>query len=239
MPNKLHKIVLRACGELHVGHRLRLKYVLNAMNKFNLSDKHILDAGCGNGVYAEKLAVAWPSSRINAIDLSLDGIEDNLPKNITIAKKDLTALDIDSQYDLIYTVDVLEHIIDDKIVLANFFHALKQSGFLIIHVPLESQEFIPHRFLIKNRPTQEDHIRDGYNEIDLLNKIALAKFEIINKTYTFGWFGSLAWFLMKLYENNRLRYRILVHPLNLLLMQLDFWLPKRRAEGILIVAKKH
>jgi len=235
------KSVLRLSGELHIGHRLRQKYVLSTLRKLSLSDKRILDAGCGSGDYSLKLAEHFPTASIDAIDISIkDTAFKKSLQNLKFFQEDLTDFVSPSTYDLIYTVDVLEHIEEDSKVLSNFYASLKPNGLLLVHVPLIPQNFIPHRFLIHrfSITSADDHVREGYTTKELIEKLQIAGFHIQKTVNTFGWFGSLGWSLMKLLETSRLRYRLLLHPLNLLLMEIDYWLPKRRGEGILVLAQK-
>lgn len=233
--------ISRLCGELHIGQRLRQKYVLSTLRKLNLSGKRILDAGCGTGSYAFKLAEWFPTVFIDAVDIRIDrATSEKAPHNLKFLQKDLRDFVSPSTYDLIYSVDVLEHITDDTKVLSNLYVSLKPNGLFSIHVPLLSQNFTPHKFLVKHFPipSGSDHVREGCTPSELIKKLEEAGFSIQKTINTFGWFGSLAWCLMKIVENNRLRYRITLHPLNLLLMQIDYWLPNKKAEGILILAQK-
>ncbi len=147
---------------------------------------------------------------------------------------DLTTIDFKDAFDLIICVDVLEHIKDDYSIVKNFYRALKPGGFIIIHVPKFPRDFT---HLVKEYH-QDDHVRDGYTEEQLLTLLEDNGFKIIKIRKTFNYFGSLAWDIGHiLYNKNKIIF-LLVFPVLLLLSKLDALTFKNRGNGILILAQK-
>ena len=73
-------------------------------------------------------------------------------------------------FDLVYSSNVLEHILDDVKTLREIYSALNQGGTLFIYVPA-------HQFLYSQLDEQVGHLR-RYSKKDLQNKIASAGFQI-------------------------------------------------------------
>jgi SAM-dependent methyltransferase len=229
-------------GSLDIGNWLRQKHLLSVIHNLHLDGKSILDAGCGGG--ASILYLAKRHLRGSFVGLDYDGrriMEAELARNIlainnvVFRQEDLLKNLGENKYDLIYCVDVLEHISDDESVIENFFCALKSGGNLLIHSPLLSQRRFFSRF--KNW-TQADHIRGGYDLQSLVNMLKRHGFVVIYKKYTFGWAGALAW---ETYEICRCFGRIAqigCFPALALVAPLDLRLRNQKGNAILILSKK-
>ncbi len=75
-----------------------------------------------------------------------------------------SASEIDAQgvYDLIFSIDLLEHIIDDIGTLEGFRQALSPQGRLLLHLPRRHQDQQRVFSAFKNHIIS-DHVRDEYN----------------------------------------------------------------------------
>ena len=99
---------------LHDIQPIRIKYILEALNKKNLNNTKILDMGCGGGLVSEGL------SKIGATVTGIDFIKENInvakmhaKKNnlkINYFVKDFEKEKITSKYDVIIILEVLEHL---------------------------------------------------------------------------------------------------------------------------------
>jgi len=132
----------------HMGTWIRnLYFDFYLRRKINLSKiKKVFDAGCGKGTYANKLANLLNKSNITAVDIKYFSEWENYrQENLTFKKMDLRELKEKNFYDLIISIDSLEHITYNKKILRNFFNALKFSGFLYLAVPCEKnvKHFFP------------------------------------------------------------------------------------------------
>lgn len=215
----------------------------------------VLDAGTGFGQYAYFIASEFEHARIVAVDIKRNYLEDArrfveqtaVRDRIEFAEADLTDLHVDNSFDLILSVDVMEHIEDDRSVFRNFERVLNPGGFVLINTPsdqggsdvteLERESFI------------EEHVRPGYNRDELTGKLREAGFEITKATYTYGRYGSRAWRLlikwpMQMLARTRLAFGLLpiyyaaALPVGSALNALDLRDTNETGTGLLVVARK-
>lgn len=226
--------------EEHIGQLIRKNYVFRVFKQLDLDGKNILDAGCGSGDYLIFLAQDYPTSHIEGLDCDASkilAIKDKLfalrLKNASIFQGDLTNSFGKERYDFIYAIDVMEHIKDDQVALVNMFEALKSNGLLLIHVPLKNQRFyLRHSYI-----PESDHVRNGYSEKDLIQKIKFAGFSIIKKEYTFGFFGTVAWEVMKLTQNSNSFTKFFAKCLISLSSKIEILYHKSKGNCLLLLAR--
>ncbi len=121
---------------LHDIQPIRIKYILEALNKKNLNNIKILDVGCGGGLVSEGL------SKIGATVTGIDFIKENIKiakmhakKNnlkINYFVKDFEKEKITSKYDVIIILEVLEHLSNWEEFLKKIKLSLNKNGVLII-----------------------------------------------------------------------------------------------------------
>jgi 2-polyprenyl-3-methyl-5-hydroxy-6-metoxy-1,4-benzoquinol methylase len=102
----------------------------------------IYDAGSGFGQYSYFLAKQFPLSTIYGIDVKEEQIADCNQffralgfARCSFAVEDLTQIQHNEKFDVILSVDVMEHIQNDVTVFQNFYRALKKNGLLFINTP--------------------------------------------------------------------------------------------------------
>ena len=121
---------------LHDIQPIRIKYILEAINKKNLNKTTVLDIGCGGGLVSEGL------SKIGATVTGIDFIKENInvakihsKKNnlkINYFVKDFEKERITSKYDVIIILEVLEHLNNWEDFVKKIKLSLKKNGTLII-----------------------------------------------------------------------------------------------------------
>lgn len=131
---------------LHSMHKTRMLFILERIkNRFkNFSDlktifknKTVLDLGCGGGLLAESLC--QKEANVVAIDSSLDLIK---MANKRAEKKGLkidyqnitieTLIKKQLKFDIVISLEVIEHVEDYKKFLQDIFHVLKPKGLIIL-----------------------------------------------------------------------------------------------------------
>ena len=163
----------------------------------------VLDAGTGFGQYAWWLVDTFPNVTVTAVDVKDDYLRraraflDQTPHadRVTFERADLTQpLAYDADFDLALSVDVMEHIEDDRAVFRHVRAALRPGGSLVVNTPSDQggsgvtaegeESFIG------------EHVRDGYPLAELTEKLETAGLRVTETTYTYGPIGSAAWRLL-------------------------------------------
>jgi len=121
---------------LHKIRPIRVKYILDQMNKKKLKNLDILDLGCGGGLVSESL------SRLGANVTGIDFVKNNIEvakqhsnkKKLKINYKyaNIETLKIKKKYDLIIMYEILEHLDNWEYFLLNITENLKNEGILVI-----------------------------------------------------------------------------------------------------------
>lgn len=215
----------------------------------------ILDAGCGFGQYSWRMCKMNRKWKIKAVDIDNEHIADcqnffsraGLSERISFETLDLTKLSEKDLYELILSVDVMEHIEEDQAVLNNFYSALKKNGTLIISTPSDKGGSDVHGD--DDHSFIGEHVRDGYGVGDIREKLEKAGFRKVSAEYTYGVPGSVSWKLSMKYPIKMLNisylffiilpiWYLLFFPVSLLLNFLDVSLKHKEGTGLLVTATK-
>jgi SAM-dependent methyltransferase len=241
---------------------LRAWHVKKALKEFQASSPsgklNILDAGSGFGQYCYRISRMLPNAKILGVDVKQEQIDDcnnffqQIGKNelVTFTVADLTQYKAVGQYHLILSVDVMEHILEDEKVFANFSESLKPGGMLLISTPSDQggsdtdhhEEGDVHGFI-------EEHVRDGYNKEDIKTKLIKAGFSHVAVSYTYGKYGSVAWKLSMKYPIQLLGvsrifylvlpfYYLITFPFCAILNFIDVNRTNESGTGLLVTAYK-
>ena len=132
-------------------------------------DRAILDFGCGTGSFLRALKTAGHAN--------LAGVEPAPGLRAVWADLGLPAHTAwpDQQYDVIFMLDVLEHIADDRGTLAEVRRHLRPGGRFFLSVPA-------HPFLWSRHDEQNLHQR-RYTKRELVEKLRAAGFRIAKLSY--------------------------------------------------------
>ncbi len=228
---------------MHAGLWIRLAYFKHYF--FRYADakrmRNILDAGCGRGRYAALLARRLPKAHVTGYDLLSheEWTGYRLP-NLHFEVKDLHMMTDRAAFDAIVSVDSLEHIPDNKKILASFHQALRPGGVLYLAIPNESEEwhFFPKKWFAHFREWEEhEHIGEQYTLTDLSRIITSLGFRLEYARHTFTLWGALAWEIEFLLHHNMRRLYIVAMPLIKLLGIFDVYIPFGKGNN-LVIAKK-
>jgi 2-polyprenyl-3-methyl-5-hydroxy-6-metoxy-1,4-benzoquinol methylase len=159
----------------------------------------VLDAGSGFGQYTWRMSSKNRKWQIKGIDINAEDIAEcneffkktGRSNRVLFAQGDLAKLDEKNSYDLVITVDVMEHIAEDEKVFSNFSAALKKGGKLIVSTPSDMGGSDVHDH--DDTSFIDEHVRDGYAKEEISAKLTAAGFGNISVLYTYGNAGSLSW----------------------------------------------
>lgn len=237
------KIYIRIFGAPINGLRIRARRILPLVTS---NYKNIMDVGCGSGVFTFELAKRLPESTITGIDINHEIIDTNKKitekldlNNCSFEYADITEMNIKERFDLILTVDNLEHIEDDEDALKRFFNALTKKGEIIIHVPGYYRRWLFFGWSVNF--DVEGHFRPGYTKEQITEKVEKAGFKIIDSYYTYGWIETITNNISYLITKARMRNKILYSIIFPFLLFLSYFGKKSRpikGAGVLIKAKK-
>jgi SAM-dependent methyltransferase len=237
---------------------LRTWHVKKALRRIALrfpGDAMVLDAGSGFGQYTWRMSKMNSGWKIKAIDINSEQIEDckrffaksGMSDRVTFQTKDLTSLDELNIYNIILSVDVMEHIEEDIRVFQSFYNSLKDNGILLISTPSDKGGSDVHNDAEES--FIDEHVRDGYSIKDITDKLALAGFRNIEAVYTYGKPGNISWQLSMKYPIKMLNtsylffiilpfYYLIFFPVSLILNIFDLCLIHKTGTGLLVTARK-
>lgn len=237
---------------------LRTWHVKRALRRISSgykSEVNILDAGCGFGQYTWQMSRMNSKWKIKAVDIDSKHISDcssffakaGLTDRINFQTLDLTQLSDINHYDLILSVDVMEHIEEDEKVFENFFGSLREKGVLIISTPSDKGGSDVHNE--NDSSFIGEHVRDGYSRKDITEKLGRAGFREIEVSYTYGIPGTISWRLSMKYPIKMLNisylffliipfWYLIFLPISLLLNYLDLIIRHKEGTGLLVIARK-
>lgn len=231
--------------------RSGIRRILKGRANFSL-----LDAGSGMGQHAYQVAKSFPDAKVVGIEKDAGQVRDCNAfasktglKNLTFLQGDLADHKFDP-FDAILCCSVLEHIREDRTVLAGFHQALKEDGHLLIYVPTSEKRVLAslarkiHARLKKTGDQfPHEHVR-YYTPEELTRKLQETGFTIEERTITYGHYGRLAYDIVTNVQYNSLFkyifafYLFLVHPFVLVLMWADYLSNNKEGNGLLIIARK-
>jgi SAM-dependent methyltransferase len=237
---------------------LRTWHVKKALRKVAIEYRgkaSVLDAGSGFGQYTWRMSRIDKSWKIKAIDINSEQIDDcnsffgkaGLADRVKFESGDLTLLQDSDIYNLILSVDVMEHIEEDVLVFRNFFRALKINGILIISTPSDKGGSDVHND--DEESFIDEHVRDGYSIRDITEKLSIAGFRDIQAGYTYGKPGNISWRLSMKYPIKLLNisylffiilpfYYLVFFPVSIILNIFDLRLTHKTGTGLLVTARK-
>ncbi|MFA6981615.1 MAG: class I SAM-dependent methyltransferase [Patescibacteria group bacterium] len=175
-------------------HKGRLRLVDALIRKYTAGkDLKILEIGCGTGEITEYLQRYGEVIGLDFSDEAIRFCKQRKLKNIF--KRDITRLNVKEftdkygKFDLILTLDVMEHIREDAMVFEKIKQMMKENGIYISTMPA-------YKFLWSEHDESLHHVR-RYHSLEIRKKLESAGFKIIKKTYfVAAMFPVIAFFRM-------------------------------------------
>lgn len=139
--------------------------ILWALKKNCEGFQRFLEVGCGTGFVLEGIRRHYPNADLFGSEYFEEGLvyaRERVP-SATFRRLDARAMDENEFFDVIGVFDVLEHIEEDDIVIANLCRAMIPGGVLMITVP-------QHRWLWSATDEYACHVR-RYKRDELISKV--------------------------------------------------------------------
>ena len=156
--------------------RSRNAIILWALKKYFPDFESLMEVGCGTGFVLSSIARLFPDRRVMGSEIYSAGLihaANRLP-NIDLIQMDARRLPYESEFDVLAAFDVIEHILEDELVLSNFHRAIKPGGGVLVTVP-------QHPWLWSPIDEAAFHKR-RYSKKELHAKIEAAGFRILHST---------------------------------------------------------
>jgi ubiquinone/menaquinone biosynthesis C-methylase UbiE len=156
--------------------RARNAIILWALRKYFPGFQSLLEVGCGTGYVLSGIAQAFPQARIVGSEIYTAGLRfaaTRLP-SVELLQMDARKLPYEAEFDVVAAFDVIEHILEDELVLQNFHRAVKPGGGCLITVP-------QHQWLWSPVDVAAHHQR-RYSARELHTKVEAAGFRVVYST---------------------------------------------------------
>jgi len=162
--------------------------VFKLLTPYLRKDMHILDFGCGQGAFAQRLIDA--GIKVDGCDIDTNQIKARVNRKISLDlnKKDLKE-SIAGKYDLIIAMEIIEHLENPWKYLADCMELLKDDGIIVLSTPNISS--FPSRLRFFMRGTliafERPDLKHGHitplSFVQLENMFDHFKLEILKKGY--------------------------------------------------------
>ncbi len=201
------------------------------------------------------LSNKFPVAHITGLDIKQEQVDDcnsffssiGRRDRVSFEYADLTTLDASEAYDLILSVDVMEHIEEDRAVFGHLYKGLKPGGVLLISTPSDQGGSDVHHD--QEESFIDEHVRDGYGVTEIEEKLQEAGFSDIAIKYTYGKPGSISWKLSMKYpillvNESKLFllllpfYYLIIYPICFILNFADVRQTHKTGTGLIVRCKK-
>ena len=129
-------------GKMYFG---RIKEILRIFSNLKKEFNDILDIGGGMGLFSLNFKLNFPKSKISILDKTIIAeIQESITSKRKYGIEECIQGDIEKKtpydnetFDLIFALDILEHVNDPSIALDEILRILKKKGLIFISVPIE------------------------------------------------------------------------------------------------------
>jgi len=137
----------------HFWFRARNALIQWALGKYFPNAESFFEIGCGTGYVLAGIRENFPRMRLVGSDIFTDGLvfaKARLP-GVELYQMDARRIFLECEFDVVGAFDVLEHLVEDEIALAQMFNAARPGGGLLVTVPQQrylwsaSDQFAMHQ----------------------------------------------------------------------------------------------
>jgi SAM-dependent methyltransferase len=240
------RIYVKLLGAPILGLRVRARTILPFLDQIP-EPRRIADAGCGRGMITLACARRFPTAEVLGVDLDEDQNRVNSEiakragfKNVQFVTMDAMKLPELGRFDLVISMDMLEHLDDDLGAVKMFCESLGPGGHLLVHVPHLTRNIFGWQR--ENWMDIDGHVRPGYTKDELMRLLARGGLHVKTCIYNYNTMETLANDISKLITGARERNKglyALVFPLLLFLSFLgSFYRSQKRGSGLVALAVK-
>ncbi|HLE45050.1 MAG TPA: methyltransferase domain-containing protein [Methylomirabilota bacterium] len=235
----------RWAGSLHAGALVKGLYLQWMLGpRLRKAAGTAFDAGCGEQAqFARLLARRFPAWRFVGMDLKIAAGERRLP-NLLLCQGDLSRLPVAGPFDVIWSVDVLEHLEDAEACLRALAERLSPGGWFFLHVPSLRQ----HHFLrgvdleygwLGPPGAGDAHVWEGFEPEQLVAWLQKAGCQVLACRFTFGRPVTVLKEVFMLAEARRIPgVGLTLFPFVVLAAWLERRFGPRSGNGLLLLARK-
>lgn len=209
------RTLFRLIGVADPAHWLHFKYFARALDSWRgFSPRRILDAGSGRGDYSFYLARRFPGAQVVGVDFDAGRVARCQERaralglaNVTFRQGDLVAERFDQPFDLILSIDVLEHIVEQEGAIRNLRENLVPGGKFFFHIPTirEKPVLFSGQLASFHEWAEHEHVAEGRTAAGFATIVERAGLSIDETQRTFGRYtGELAVSLFALPHRNNL-----------------------------------
>lgn len=156
--------------------RARNELIIWALRTYKPDASTFLEVGCGTGFVLSGIARACPKLALSGSEIFLAGLShaaERVP-SAHFMQMDARRVPFVDEFDAIGAFDVLEHIEEDAIVLAQLYRAIKPGGVLLLTIP-------QHPWLWSASDDYACHVR-RYTRPEIEQKVLTAGFELLRSS---------------------------------------------------------
>jgi len=240
------RFYVKLFGAPILGLRVRARTILPFLEQIP-DPRRIADAGCGRGMITLACARRFPAAEVFGVDLDEDQnrVNSEIAKKVGFKKVQFVTMDAMKlpelgRFDLIISMDMLEHLDDDLGAVKMFYEALEPGGYMLIHVPHLTRNIFGWQR--ENWMDIDGHVRPGYTKDELTRLLARGGFHVKTCIYNYNTMETLANDISKLITGARERNKglyALVFPLLLFFSFLgSFYRSQKSGSGLVALAVK-
>jgi SAM-dependent methyltransferase len=161
---------LAALEDRNYWFRSRNRLIVWALRRHFPHMRRYLEVGCGTGCVLSAVESAFPEAAALGGEMHGAGLEHaaRRVRRAKLVQMDASSIPFRDEFDAVGCFDVLEHIDDDRRVLAQCYLALRDGGGIVLTVP-------QHPFLWSATDEYAKHVR-RYTRAELLGKLRAAGF---------------------------------------------------------------
>ena len=161
--------------------RSRNRLIAWVLRKYFPQARDAFEVGCGTGFVLSEIRRAFPALNVSGSDVYVEGLQfasERLP-GVPLYQMEATRVPFVEEFDVICSLDVLEHIEKDEVALGQMRRALRPQGGLIVTVPQHAclwsavDEYSLHKRRYARRELVQKARRAGFDVLRVTSFVAL------------------------------------------------------------------